>query len=154
MTRMPGLVALSMGCAALVGGCAKPSRTAAEANHGIARVDSAQIRSPRPQNPVHTIALPHDEPLLPPGPGREEFVTACVVCHSPRYITMQPRFTRSAWLGLVKKMKDSYGAHITDQEVAPITDYLVFLDGKSEDVRTSPADVHGSDIHGSATYGE
>jgi hypothetical protein len=51
-------------------------------------------------------------------------------------------------------MKDAYGAHISDQTVPEITDYLVFLDGKSDDGRTSPTDVHGSDIHGTATYGE
>jgi hypothetical protein len=67
---------------------------------------------------------------------------------------MQPRFTRSAWLGEVKKMKDTYGAHISDQQVSQITDYVVFLDGKSDDGSTSPTDVHGSDIHGTATYGE
>jgi len=154
VTRNMRRLVLSMGLAALVAGCGNRSRTSGEANHGIARAGSAPIRSPQPQNPVHTIALPHDEPLLPPGPGREEFVTACVVCHSPRYITLQPRFTRSAWLGLVKKMKDAYGAHISDQTVPEITDYLVFLDGKSDDGRTSPTDVHGSDIHGTATYGE
>ena len=142
-----------MGLAALVVGCGQRSRTS-EATHGIARVDAAPIRSPQPQNPVHAIALPHDEPSLPPGPGREEFVAACVVCHSPRYITMQPRFTRSAWIGEVNKMKDVYGAHISDQTVPEITDYLVFVDGKSDDGRTSPTDVHGSDIHGTATYGE
>ena len=152
--RILSTVALSMGCAAIVVGCGRPPRTSGEANHGIARVDAAPIRSPQPQNPVHTIALPHDEPLLPPGPGREEFATACVVCHSTRYITMQPRFTRSAWLGLVKKMKDTYGAHISDQQVPQLTDYLVFLDGKSEDGRTSPTEIHGSDIHGTVTYGE
>jgi mono/diheme cytochrome c family protein len=103
---------------------------------------------------VLTVVLPHDEPLLPPGPGREEFVTACVVCHSSRYITMQPRFSRSAWLSEVKKMKDTYGAHISDQQVPQLTDYLVFLDGKSEDGRTSPTEIHGSDIHGTVTYGE
>src|SRR6267378_2120538 len=92
-------IVLSMGLEELVVGCGNWSRTSGEANHGIALAGSAPIRSPQPQNPVHTIALPHDEPLLPPGPGREEFVTACVVCHSPRYITLQPRFTRSAWLG-------------------------------------------------------
>src|SRR6266403_4918131 len=154
MTRNTRIVVLSMELVAFVVGCRQRSGTSGEAAHGVARVDSAPIRSPQPQNPVHTIALPHDEPLLPPGPGREEFVTACVVCHSPRYITLQPRFTRSAWLGLVKKMKDAYGAHISDQTVPEITDYLVFLDGKSDDGRTSPTDVHGSDIHGTATYGE
>src|SRR5260370_13058302 len=137
-----------MACAALVVGCGKPSSTSEEARHGVARANSVSIPTSQPRSPVLTVVLPHDEPLLPPGPGREEFVTACIVCHSPRYITMQPRFTRSAWLGEVKKMKDTYGAHISDQQVSQITDYVVFLDGKSDDVRTSPTDVHGTDIHG------
>src|SRR5467141_2152864 len=123
---------LSMGLAALVVGCGNRSRTSGEANHGIARAGSAPIRSPQPQNPVHTIALPHDEPLLPPGPGREEFVTACVVCHSPRYITLQPRFSRTTWLSEVKKMKDVYGAHISDEQALKITDYLVSINGKPD----------------------
>jgi mono/diheme cytochrome c family protein len=118
-----------MGLAAFVVGCGQRSRTSGETAHEVARVDSAQIRSPQPQNPVHTIALPHDEPLLPPGPGRQEFVAACVVCHSPRYITLQPPFTRSAWLGEVDKMKDVYGAHISAEQVPRIVDYLVSING-------------------------
>lgn len=82
-------------------------------------------------NPVHTIVMPHDEPVFPPGAGRDEFVTACVVCHSPRYITMQPQFSRTTWLSEVKKMKDVYGAHISDNQVQAITDYLVSINGQA-----------------------
>jgi len=80
---------------------------------------------------VHNIEMPHDEPVFPPGPGRDEFVTACVVCHSPRYVTMQPRFSRTTWLSEVKKMKDVYGAHISDDQVPKITEYLVSINGKA-----------------------
>src|ERR1700716_4054349 len=132
-----------MGCAAIVVGCGRPPRTSGKANHGIARVDAVPIRSPQPQNPVHTIALPHDEPLLPPGPGREELVAACVVCHSSRYITMQPRFTRSAWLGGVNKMKDVYGGHISDQQVPRIVDYLVSINGTPDPVGAPTTAIHG-----------
>jgi len=132
-----------MGLAAFIGGCGQRSRTSGEATDDIALVDSAPIRSPEPRIPVHTIALPHDEPLLPPGPGREEFVAACVVCHSPRYITMQPRFTRSAWLGEVNKMKDVYGAHISDQQVPQIVDYLMSIHGMPDPAGTSTAASYG-----------
>lgn len=81
---------------------------------------------------VHRMTLPHDEPTFSPGPGHQEFVAACVVCHSPRYVTMQPRFSRSTWLSEVKKMKDVYGAHISDEQVASIADYLIFINGKAE----------------------
>ena len=88
------------------------------------------------------VVLPHDEPLFPPDPGREQFLTACVVCHSPRYVTMQPRFSRSTWLSEVKKMKDVYGAHISDEQVAEITDYLVAINGKA-DTGQAPKGTYG-----------
>ena len=100
------------------------------------------VRQPLPDNPVHSITLPHDEPSFPPGPGREEFVAACVICHSPRYITMQPRFPRSTWLSEVKKMKDVYGAHISDEQAAKITDYLVSINGKA-DTGGAPKGTYG-----------
>ena len=71
-----------------------------------------------PSSPVHSISLPHDEAFAPPGPGRDAFVTACVVCHSPRYITAQPPFSRTVWKGIVQKMIDTYGAHITTTQAA------------------------------------
>jgi mono/diheme cytochrome c family protein len=96
----------------------------------------------RSDNPVHTIVMPHDEPVFPPGPGRAEFVTACVVCHSPRYITMQPRFSRTTWLSEVKKMKDAYGAHISEEQVQKITDYLVSINGQV-DTGQAPKGTYG-----------
>jgi mono/diheme cytochrome c family protein len=97
----------------------------------------------KPDSPVHTIVLPHDEPVFPPGPGRDVFVTACVVCHSPRYITMQPPFSRTAWMSEVTKMKDVYGAHISDEQVRTITDYLVSIDGASGGPRTPKGVTYG-----------
>jgi len=82
-----------------------------------------------PSSPVHSISLPHDEAFAPPGPGRDAFVTACVVCHSPRYITSQPPFSRAVWKGIVQKMIDTYGAHITPTQAAAIMDYLAATNG-------------------------
>ena len=121
---------LSLGLAALLGSCGHPS-SSKEQDHGIANGKMESILHSRSDSPVHTIVMPHDEPVFPPGSGRDEFVTACVVCHSPRYITMQPRFSRSTWLSEVNKMKDVYGAHISDDQVRKITDYLVSIKGKA-----------------------
>lgn len=82
-----------------------------------------------PLTGVHSILLPHDQAFAPPGPGREAFVTACVVCHSPRYITSQPQFSRAVWKGIVQKMIDAYGAHISGAQAAEIVDYLVATNG-------------------------
>ena len=82
-----------------------------------------------PSSSVRSISLPHDEAFAPPGPGRDAFVTACVVCHSPRYITSQPPFSREVWKGIVQKMIDAYGAHITSTQAAEIVDYLAATNG-------------------------
>jgi mono/diheme cytochrome c family protein len=126
------LVIISLGIAALVAGCGSSSNISKEPEHGIASGKMASMLDSKPDELVHTIVMPHDEPVFPPGPGRDEFVTACVVCHSPRYITMQPQFSRTTWLGEVNKMKDVYGAHISSEQVLKITDYLVSINGKPD----------------------
>ena len=131
MTPKIKSVVLSLGLAALVAGCGHPSNISKEADHGIANAKMESMLDSKGDSPVHTIVMLHDEPVFPPGPGRDEFVTACVVCHSPRYITMQPRFSQTTWLGEVKKMKDVYGAHISDEQVLRITDYLFSINGKA-----------------------
>jgi len=121
---------LALGFAVLIAGCGRPSNVSKEPDHDIANGKMESMLDAKPDSPVHTIVMPHDEPVFPPGPGRDEFVTACVVCHSPRYITMQPRFSRTTWLSEVDKMKDVYGAHISDEQVQQITDYLVAINGQ------------------------
>jgi len=119
---------LLLGLVALATSCGQSSNISQQANRGInARMGSM----PDANNPLHTIVLPHDEPVFPPGAGRDEFVTACVVCHSPRYITMQPRFPRATWLSEVKKMQNTYGAHISDEQAVKIADYLFSINGKA-----------------------
>jgi mono/diheme cytochrome c family protein len=116
--------------AALAAGCGHTQDISQEeTGRGGASIKMKSTPISNADTPVHTIVLPHDEPVFPPGVGREEFVTACVVCHSPRYITMQPRFSRATWLSEVKKMKDVYGAHISDEQAVQIADYLFVING-------------------------
>jgi mono/diheme cytochrome c family protein len=125
-------VFLSLGLVALAAGCGHSSNMPNDPGHGGADEEKQSMADSKPADPVHTIVMPHYEPEFPPGPGRAEFVTACVVCHSPQYITMQPKFPRSTWLSEVKKMKDIYGAHISDEEALKITDYVVSINGKPD----------------------
>ena len=121
---------LLLGLAALAASCERSSDVSQQTDRGMpSRVEA--IPEASADSPLHSIVLPHDEPIFPPGAGREEFVTACVVCHSPRYITMQPRFPRATWLSEVKKMKDAYGAHISDGQAVKIADYLFFVNGEA-----------------------
>ena len=133
---------LSLGLAALAAGCGHSSNISKEPGHGSADGKMQSMPDSKPDDLVHTIVMPHYEPSFPPGTGREEFVTACVVCHSPRYITMQPRFSRATWLSEVNKMKDVYGAHISDEQVLKITDYLVSINGKP-DAGQAPKGTYG-----------
>src|SRR6267143_2684001 len=142
MTPRIKSVFLSLGLAALVAGCGRPSNISKEPEHGIANGKMESMLDAKPDHPVHTIVMTHDEPLFPPGPGHDEFVTACVVCHSPRYITMQPRFSKTTWLREVNKMKAVYGAHISDKQVPRITDYLVSINGKP-DAGQAPKGTYG-----------
>jgi len=118
--------------AALVAGAGCDRRGSAAIRDGEMEGMTMTRLSPpasHPSSPVRSISLPHDEAFAPPGPGRDAFVTACVVCHSPRYITSQPPFSREVWKGIVQKMIDTYGAHITSMQAAEIVDYLAATNG-------------------------
>lgn len=80
-------------------------------------------------NAVRHLTLPHFEPNMPIAPGRDEFMRACVSCHSARYVTMQPPFSRRQWQATVRKMIDTYGAPADEFQVGKITDYLCAIDG-------------------------
>jgi mono/diheme cytochrome c family protein len=79
------------------------------------------------------IVLPHDEPELPPGPGRTEFATNCIICHSARYVSMQPLFPRKVWKVEVQKMVDAFKAPINKQDQAQIVNYVVAVFGVEDE---------------------
>ena len=83
----------------------------------------------KPTSGVHEIKLPAMTPELPPGPGRETVSATCVICHTTRYITMQPRFSRVAWTAEVDKMRKTFGAPLTDAQAAEVVNYLVAIRG-------------------------
>jgi sulfite dehydrogenase (cytochrome) subunit B len=91
--------------------------------------------APRPaqdadaQSAERSWALPRDEPELPTGPGRSAFYAACATCHSTRYVTDQPGFSREVWIAEVEKMKKAYGAEIAPDKAEEIVGYLVSVNG-------------------------
>lgn len=76
------------------------------------------------------IVLPHYQPDFPSGEGKELFISRCGVCHSLRYVTMQPDFPKKTWAKEVDKMIKTYGAHIDKKEAEAITEYLYSIKGK------------------------
>ena len=90
---------------------------------------TADMRTETEDTRTVTLVMPHDEPTFPDGPGRRQFLTSCVVCHSPRYIAMQPDFTQTVWATEVHKMVTAYGAHVTPEEEAAIVTYIMTIRG-------------------------
>ena len=67
---------------------------------------------------------------IPDAPGADAFRTNCMICHSARYIQMQPEFPRKTWENIVNKMIKNYGAPIADSTAQNIVDYLTTIKGK------------------------
>lgn len=62
---------------------------------------------------------------LKDGAGRDLTFGRCVICHSIEYIPSNaPAMNRAAWQKTIQKMKDRFGAPITDEEAKEILDYL------------------------------
>jgi sulfite dehydrogenase (cytochrome) subunit B len=70
-------------------------------------------------------ALAGEPTQLKDGAGRDLTVGRCMVCHSVEYIPSNaPAMNRVAWQKTIQKMKDRFGAPITDEEARQILDYL------------------------------
>lgn len=62
---------------------------------------------------------------LKPGPGRDQVMGYCVMCHSVDYIQMNSVFmTRQVWDAEVTKMIKAYGAQVPPEQIPVIVDYL------------------------------
>jgi len=85
--------------------------------------------------PFDSITLPKYAGEIPKGPNVQVYEKDCLICHSVRYVTMQPGFSRSTWEKEVKKMVDAYGATVPEDDQRKIVDYLVAVRGVSESKR-------------------
>ncbi len=62
---------------------------------------------------------------LKDGPGRDLATGRCILCHSLEYIPSNaPAMNRAAWQKTIQKMKERFGAPLTDDEAKQILDYL------------------------------
>jgi sulfite dehydrogenase (cytochrome) subunit B len=73
-----------------------------------------------------TLALADEDTIhLRDGPGRDLTAARCAICHSLDYIPGNaPVMDRSGWQKSIQKMRDKFGAPITDEEARQILDYL------------------------------
>jgi sulfite dehydrogenase (cytochrome) subunit B len=57
--------------------------------------------------------------------GHDLTVGRCIICHSLEYIPSNaPAMNRAAWQKSIQKMRERFGAPITDEEAKQILDYL------------------------------
>ncbi len=97
------------------------------------------------QGSIHSIDVPRPDPVaMPPGPGLEAYNANCVICHTNRYVLMQPKFSRKTWEAEVTKMVNVYGAPIADAAQKEIVEYLMAVRGKP-DAAPSPGPGAGGD---------
>jgi len=70
---------------------------------------------------------------LTDAPGREVTIGHCALCHSLEYIPANaPAMDRAGWQKTVQKMRERFGAPISDEEAKVILDYLAMsYSGKS-----------------------
>lgn len=57
-------------------------------------------------------------------PGREQLEANCLACHTAQPILTHDGFTPQVWNSEVQKMRESYGAKISDEDAAWIIAYL------------------------------
>lgn len=103
------------------------------------RKDAIPAAAPQTQKaPPHTysqkgalreMAIMPEDTQFPEGAGKAEFVSYCGICHSLRYVTVQPDFPRKTWEAEVHKMVEKYGAPIDSVNGQKIVDYLVSIKG-------------------------
>lgn len=75
---------------------------------------------------VCTLAFADEDSLhLRDGDGRDLTAARCAMCHSVDYLQSNaPVLDRAGWQREIQKMRDRYGAPITDEEAQQILDYL------------------------------
>ena len=93
-----------------------------------------------PANPPNTISVngsvhelnlyPDPAPDFPEHEGRTEFMSYCAICHSLKYVAMQPDFPAKTWDAEVTKMVVKYHAPIDSVTAKKIVAYLVAIKSK------------------------
>jgi hypothetical protein len=120
MSNWKGGFVFAIAAAMTVSVAVHSQQPSGSASKPAAKADSSQ---------VHSIVLPRYSSEIPQGPNLEIYLRECLVCHTARYVSMQPRFPKTVWQAEVKKMIDAYGAAISEGDQVLIVEYLVVIKG-------------------------
>jgi hypothetical protein len=84
------------------------------------------------EGPIRSIQLPDGNYDLPPGPRREAAQLYCSMCHTARYIMIQPRLSRNTWTAELTKMRKTFSGPIPEEKVPEIMEYVMSVRGAEE----------------------
>ena len=90
----------------------------------LGSIQQAATAALSPDASYEVSAYPAPALELAPGDGRQDVQIYCNICHSPRYITMQPPLPAATWEAEVNKMNMAYGAGIPEDTARKIIAYL------------------------------
>ena len=96
----------------------------------VSCLSAIAARTPADAGGKVSITLPPANIDLKPGPNLGLAQAKCVVCHSADYIYTQPPLNKKQWTAEVQKMQKTFGGPISDDDVAPLVDYLMSQNGK------------------------
>ena len=124
-TRLSVLAVLSLGLLALAGAAVyaqlqKGNYEAAPLGH----IEQGTKSENSPASEYGVSSYPLHPPELAAGDGKAETEAYCSVCHTTRYVTMQPPLPAATWEAEMTKMKKTFGATIPDEASSKITHYL------------------------------
>ncbi len=103
---------------------------AAGCGQPVVKAPVAQPMTASINGSVHEITLLPEVLTFPEHEGKKEFTAYCNICHSLKYITMQPDFPEKTWEAEVEKMMVKYNAPIDTPTAAKIVSYIMAIKGK------------------------
>ena len=98
--------------------------------------------------PVHfvgiNINLPTGSVAFPNGHWSDIADANCLICHSAGMVLRQPPLTVAEWHTEIEKMKSSFGAPITSDQIDPLAQYLASVNGRPSDAKPTAVDSQGN----------
>lgn len=92
---------------------------------GVAGTAVARQDSDAESTPIPLRALPSENPAqLVDAEGLETLQANCLACHTAQPILTHDGFTPEVWQSEVDKMRQTYGAEISDEDAEVIVAYL------------------------------
>ena len=112
--------------------------------------DSAAAAGSATMGPVQqwvkvSVEMPASQSSFPPGNGADIANGQCLICHSAGMVLRQPPLTQDEWTAEINKMRNSFGAPLPADQVAPLARYLQSVNGR----RQSPGGPSTVDGQGS-----